>query len=215
MSELKAHVQPFIELLETIADNKYVLGDRLIEVGVSGPDLGATLASVAMSQGELGHARLFYNWSFDLKHRDERKQKIDIKEQTGKAFSKVVGVDNWISLIAAIYTVNTGIRIVLESLEDADHKVSSRVVKMVREQHEHIEYAKQWAERLLNDEGAVPYKFRESLNGLIDEVSEWLGRVEANGELQSQGILPRNARLIDKFKEELKAVNSENVISVQ
>jgi hypothetical protein len=31
MSELKAHVQPFIELLETIADNKYVLGDRLIE----------------------------------------------------------------------------------------------------------------------------------------------------------------------------------------
>ena len=81
-----------IELAETIADNKYILGDRLVEIGVSGPKLEATLSAIAMAQQELGHSRLIYRWSYDLKGING--SKVEIKDQTGKAFSKNVEISN-------------------------------------------------------------------------------------------------------------------------
>lgn len=104
MSNKTAGLASFIETIETIADNKYILGDLLVEIGVSGPDLEATLSTIAMAQGELGHARLLYNWAFDLKGI----KKQEIERQTGKAFTSVVAVDNWIDLIGSLYVVNVG-----------------------------------------------------------------------------------------------------------
>lgn len=211
MSEMQLGVHSFIELLETIADNKYVLGDRLVEIGVSGPNLEATLAAVAMAQGELGHARLLYNWCFDL--RGVKGKKAEIHGQTGKAFKGVVNVHNWISLIAALYTVNTAIHIVLQSALESNHsKVASRVQKLIREQKDHIIYAKNWAEQLLHDQGAVPHRFRESLNEMMDEAFAWLTEIEKKQALQTEGYLSKNVKLTEKFKEQLKAVNTEHFV---
>ncbi|WP_017434536.1 Phenylacetic acid catabolic protein [Saccharococcus caldoxylosilyticus] len=211
MIEMQLGVHSFIELLETIADNKYMLGDRLVEIGVSGPNLEATLAAVAMAQGELGHARLLYNWCFDL--RGVKGKKAEIRRQTGKAFRGVVNVHNWISLIAALYTVNTAIHIVLQStLESSHSKVASRIQKLIREQKDHIIYAKNWAEQLRHDQGTVPHRFRESLNGIIDEVYAWLAKVEQNQKLQTEGYLPKNVKLTEKFKEQLKELNTEHLV---
>ncbi|BDG36301.1 phenylacetate-CoA oxygenase subunit PaaI [Parageobacillus sp. VR-IP] len=214
MSEMQLGVHSFIELLETIADNKYMLGDRLVEIGVSGPNLEATLAAVAMAQGELGHARLLYNWCFDL--RGVKGKKAEIRGQTGKAFRGVVNVHNWISLIAALYTVNTAIHIVLQStLESSHSKVASRIQKLIREQKDHIIYAKNWAKQLRHDQGAVPHRFRESLNGIIDEVYAWLAKVEQNQKLQTEGYLPKNVKLTEKFKEQLKEFNTEHLVHMK
>lgn len=211
MSKMQLGVHSFIELLETIADNKYVLGDRLVEIGVGGSNLEATLAAVAMAQGELGHARLLYNWCFDL--RGVRGKKADILRQTGKAFRGVVNVHNWISLIAALYTVNTAIHIVLQSALESNHsKVASRVQKLIREQKDHIIYAKNWAKQLLHDQGIVPHRFRESLNGVVDEAYAWLAKIEKKQELQMEGYLPKNVKLTEKFKEQWKELNNEHLV---
>ncbi|BDG47703.1 Phenylacetic acid catabolic protein [Parageobacillus sp. KH3-4] len=211
MSKMKLGVHSFIELLETIADNKYVLGDRLVEIGVSGPNLEATLAAVAMAQGELGHARLLYNWCFDL--RGVKGKKADILRQTGKAFRGVVNVHNWISLIAALYTVNTAIHIVLQSALESNHsKAASRVQKLIREQKDHIIYAKNWAKQLLHDQGIVPHRFRESLNGVVDEAYAWLAEIEKKQELQMEGYLPKDVKLTEKFKEQWKELNNEHLV---
>src|SRR5699024_7481282 len=93
-----------IELLETIADNKYVMGDHLVEVGVSGPNLESTVSSIAMAQSELGHARLLYHWVEELK--TGSKKKIDIKGQTGKSFQSANETNDWISLIANLFITN-------------------------------------------------------------------------------------------------------------
>jgi ring-1,2-phenylacetyl-CoA epoxidase subunit PaaC len=214
VSEMQLSVRSFIELLETIADNKYVLGDRLVEIGVSGPNLEATLAAIAMAQGELGHARLLYNWCFDL--RNMKGKKAEIHGQTGKAFRGVVNVHNWISLIAVLYTVNTAINIVLQSaLESCHSKVASRIQKLIREQQDHIIYAKNWAEQLCRDQGAVPHRFRESLKEIIDEVYAWLAEIEKNQELQAEGYLPKNVKLTEKFKEQLKELNTEHLVHMK
>lgn len=214
MGERTKGLISFIELIETIADNKYVLGDRLVEVGVSGPNLEATLAAIAMAQGELGHARLLYNWVFDLDGYTGKKP--EIIEQTGKAFHGVVNVHNWISLIAALYSVNTAVNIVLKSSLDANHsKVASRVHKLIREQKEHIIYSQNWARQLLEDKGSIPRRFKESLNQVNHETEAWLKSLEQQKELFEEGYLLEGFSLSREFKEELKQLNIQNFVSVE
>lgn len=205
MMTQSAGLKSFIELLETIGDNKYVFGDKLVEVGVSGPNMEATLAAIAMAQGELGHSRLLYNWVFDLK--GLKGKKPDVKGQTGKAFNGVGSIHNWITLIAALYAVNTAVDLVLKSILQANQaKVVSRVNKLMREQKEHILYSQGWAQQLLEDKGAIPRKFKEAVREITPEVGAWLREVEQKYELFDEGFLARGSKLYDKFQEELKDV---------
>ncbi|GIN89093.1 Phenylacetic acid catabolic protein [Siminovitchia terrae] len=199
----------FIELLETIADNKFVLGDRLVEIGVSGPNLEATLAAVAMAQGELGHARLLYNWIFELK--GLKPKKPNIERQTGKAFKGVVETHNWITLMTSLYTVVTAVDIVLSSIsEKGNDKTISRIQKLMKEQKEHIVYAQQWARQLLNDQGAIPVAFKESLNNMLPEVKQWLKEVAETTGITDSGYVVNDTSLISKFQEELNKLNLDD-----
>ncbi|HWO97002.1 MAG TPA: Phenylacetic acid catabolic protein [Bacillus sp. (in: firmicutes)] len=214
MGEQTAGLKSFIELVEAIADNKYVLGDRLVEIGISGPNLEATLAAIAMAQGELGHARLLYNWIFDLKELTGKKPEIE--NQTGKAFQGVVDIHDWISLIAASYVVNIAVDVVLKSVLDSSHsKVATRVHKLIREQKEHIVYTQHWAQQLLKDQGAIPRKFREALDQVIPHAEAWLKSVEQKAELVDEGYILRDSQLFSKFQDQLRELNIQSLVSVE
>lgn len=188
----------FIDIIETIADNKYVLGDHLVEIGVSGPTLEATLSAIAMAQGELGHARLLYNWSSDLRGVG----KTEITNQTGKAFASVVQVSDWIELIGALYAVNAGTDLVLRAMLEAGHQdVVNRIQKLLKEQKEHILYSRGWVGQLLSDAGAVPRKTREALDKAVPEVRAWLQKIEQSADLVSGGYLPAQAGFVAMFDE--------------
>jgi ring-1,2-phenylacetyl-CoA epoxidase subunit PaaC len=207
MAEQTAGVKAFIDLIEVIADNKYVLGDRLVEVGVSGPDLEATLSSIAMAQGELGHARLLYNWTFDLKGHVGKKPEIE--KQTGKAFNGVVQISDWISMIAAFYTVNLALDLVLRSVFEARHnEVVTRIHKLIKEQKEHILYSRGWARQLMQDRGVVPRKFNQALNKIVPEVETWLHKVENTAALINEGYISENANLVNLFKHQVRELTT-------
>lgn len=204
MSEMTAGTAAFVELLEQIADNKYVLGDRLVEVGIGGPNLEATLAAIAMAQGELGHARLLYNWALDLK--GFKGKKPEIESQTGKAFPGVVAISNFVELITAVYAVNTALELVLRGLLEKGHSdVVHRIHKLVKEQKDHISYARGWVEQLLDDEGAIPRKCREGLERVLPEAESWLAAVEANASLVEEGYLPAGIKLVEPFRAQVAA----------
>jgi ring-1,2-phenylacetyl-CoA epoxidase subunit PaaC len=211
MTKQTAGLTAFIDLIEAIADNKYVMGDRLVEVGIGGPNLEAILSSIAMAQGELGHARLLYNWTFDL--REQKGKKPEIEKQTGKALDGVVKAQNWISLMAALYTVNVALDVVLKSVLEARHtEVVARIHKLIREQKEHIMYASNWAQQLLKDEGAIPRKFREALEQIVPEAETWLLTLENTTELVAEGYLLPNASLVKQFKEQLGKVAPQGAV---
>lgn len=212
MTKQTAGLQAFIELIEGAADNKYVMGDRLVEVGIGGPNLEAILSSIAMAQGELGHARLLYNWTFDL--REKKGKKPEIEKQTGKALDGVVNAKDWISLIAALYTVNVALDVVLKSVLEARHaEVVARIHKLIKEQKEHIMYASNWAHQLLHDKGAVPRKFRESLEQVIPEAETWLLTIENTTELATEGYLLPNVSLVQSFKEQIGKVAPQGAVA--
>ncbi|MFC0560734.1 Phenylacetic acid catabolic protein [Halalkalibacter alkalisediminis] len=172
-----------IQLIEGIADNKYILGDRLVEIGFSGPDIESTLASVAIAQGELGHARILYKWTLDLK--GHKGKKPDHKSETGKAFSEVKAINSWVKLMAGFYAVNLAIDVVMDRMAEANHEdVIAQINKLYLEHKEHCVYSEGWALKLLNDVGAVPRKFEEELNKVLVEAEAWLQEIEKTKELE-------------------------------
>ncbi|WP_141334458.1 MULTISPECIES: Phenylacetic acid catabolic protein [unclassified Paenibacillus] len=194
----------FIHIVETIADNKFVLGDRLVEIGVGGPNLEASLSSIAMAQGELGHARLLYNWAFDLKGLTGKKQ--DVRDQTGKAFRFAGNTTDWIGLIASAYTINVSFNLVLQAMFEAGHPdIVMRIHKLLREQGDHVAYCRGWAVQLANDTGAVPRKFREALQERVAEARAWLVKLEADQELYASGYMKAGTALTARFDQMIEA----------
>lgn len=210
MANMDNGLKSFVELIEKIADNKFILGDHLVKIGVSGPTLEATLAAVGMAQGELGHARLLYNWAFDLKGLEGKKQ--EIKSQTGKAFPFVVNVNSWISLIAGLYTVNVALDLVLRSLLKARRsEIAHRIQKLLNEQKEHIGYSRGWAGQLLAEQGAIPKLFNEALAEVIPQVEDWIAGVENSEDLIAAGYLLENGDLKSQFRDEIKKLKEKKV----
>ena len=189
-----------IELAETIADNKFILGDRLVEIGISGPNLEATLSSIAMAQAELGHARLMYKWAQELQGLNG--SKVEIKDQTGKAFPSVVNTSHWVALIAGVYAVNVAVDLVMNAVIDAKHpELHAPFSKMFNEQREHLLYSKSWCKQLLNDSGAVPKTFALALEKVTLEAIQWLKQVETDQLLLSERIILENSNLVKEYKE--------------
>jgi len=197
-----------IEVLETIADNKFVMGDQLIEVGVSGPNLEATLSAVAIAQSELGHARLLYNWVYDLKNGFKKGKKPDIKAQTGKAFSKAVKTDDWISLITSLYATDVTADVVLHAIADSPvaEKMPS-VKKLFGEQMEHIIYARSWCNQLANDKGKIPGKFYADFSEISKEAESWITCMKVDKRLEKLDIFDGITDPIAIFKKEMDNIS--------
>jgi ring-1,2-phenylacetyl-CoA epoxidase subunit PaaC len=209
MTEQTEGVKAFTNLLETIADNKFLLGDRLVEIGISGPRLESTLSAIAIAQGELGHARLLYNWSLDLKN--FKGSKPEIEKQTGKAFHFVERVTDWLSLIAALYTINLSVDIALKAILEADKEDSvSRISKLVREQKEHLIYAEGWVQQLLEDSPSIKEKFTAYLDEFTPDAVRWLQSLEENSALLSERYFLPNASLTGEFERRAQGVKVSN-----
>lgn len=201
-----------INLAETIADNKYILGDRLVEIGVSGPTLEATLSAIAMAQQELGHSRLIYRWANDLKGANG--SRVEIKDQTGKAFARNVEISNWIELIAGLYAVNVAVDLVMRAIiEGRNTEINHPFSKMLKEQNDHLVYSKVWCKQLLNDQGSIPTRFKISLEKVMIEVVDWLKTVESDSFLISENIINKNENLVAKCKEVVNELLNVGAVS--
>ncbi|MEH7235674.1 Phenylacetic acid catabolic protein [Bacillus sp. JJ1562] len=207
----KEHIS-LIELGETIADNKFILGDRLVEIGISGPTLEGTLSSIAMAQQELGHSRLLYRWVSDLSG-----VKSEVKDQTGKAFQQNVEIGNWIELIAGLYVTNVAVDLVMKAMIEANNpNVNPPFTKMLKEQQEHLIYSQSWCEQLLLDKGSIPRRCRGAIAKTAQEAKEWLIKVENDMYFVTENIIPKDARLVEQFdatiQEVTKEVTKQNVV---
>lgn len=201
-----------IGVAETIADNKMILGDQLVDIGLSGPTLEATVASVSMAQSELGHARLMYRWAYELKGFNA--SGLDVKAQTGKAFPNVVEANNWITLITAIYTVNLATDLVMKAIAAAENKeINAPFTKMFREQDETIIYSRSWVEQLLNDKGSIPKRTIEALTQSANEAEQWLKGIEDDQLLRSEKMIVETPNLVSQFQNEIKELTRDGVIS--
>jgi len=201
-------IRDFIHCLEVMADNKFVLGDRLVEVGISAPEMEAKLACVSLAQSELGHARILYKWAQDLSGQtnpeDLGRWNIDnsdeIREQTGKAFEQVIDVNGWIDLIAALCVTESALDIVINAMIEArPEKTRDRMHKLIKEQEDPLSFALEWGHKLLNDRGDVPGAFEEATESMLPGAEEWLKSLDDSKSLRKHGYFPEDAAFLKDF----------------
>lgn len=156
--------------LEFLADNKFVLGDRLVEVGVSAPELQSALAAVALAQGELGHARHLYHWV-----QQANGASVEVTTETGKSLQEFRSVENWIELMAAVLIVNAAAKVVFEEMRKADPQiVVQKTAKMSLEMEEHLVFSGEWGRRFAGEMGAIPRLYNEAVTRMSDAMETWL-----------------------------------------
>ncbi|WP_054636972.1 Phenylacetic acid catabolic protein [Thalassobacillus sp. C254] len=192
-------IRKIVELAETIADNKFIMGDKLVEIGVSGPNLEASLSSISMAQGELGHARLIYRWAHEVQGQRGGK---DVKSQTGKAFEQIVQASNWVELIAGFYVNNVAIDLVMKELMKGNgNELKAPFSKMLNEQYDHLVYSKDWSHQLLQDTGSIPGRFKQEVDKAMKEAVAWLSTIEKDSDLISSGAISPQSNLSSECKE--------------
>jgi ring-1,2-phenylacetyl-CoA epoxidase subunit PaaC len=152
---------------------------------------------------------LLYYLSLDLKN--FKGSKPEIEKQTGKAFHFVERVTDWLSLIAALYTINLSVDIALKAILEADKEDSvSRISKLVREQKEHLIYAEGWVQQLLEDSPSIKEKFTAYLDEFTPDAVRWLQSLEENSALLSERYFLPNASLTGEFERRAQGVKVSN-----
>lgn len=213
MSDQPNVPQEFIRCLEVMADNKFVLGDRLVEIGISAPEMEAKLACISLAQSELGHARILYNWAQDLSGQtdpeDMGRWNIDnsgeIRQQTGKAFEEIVNVDGWIDLIAAICVAETALDIVIDGMIEArPEEMKDRMHKLIKEQEEPLSFAMEWGRKLLNDRGRVPEAFEDAIESMLPSAREWLQSLDESKTFHKGGFFPERTEFEALFHDRIE-----------
>jgi ring-1,2-phenylacetyl-CoA epoxidase subunit PaaC len=145
-------------LLRTMADDEFVLAERYTEWQVRAPTLESDLAVSNIAQDELGHARLWY----DLLEDFGATEADLIWEADPEAFRHstlvelpfdVTGEGDWADAIVRGYLFDVYEDLLLESLQGSTYpRLRDRVGKVVREEEYHLEHARNWLERLCDDE---------------------------------------------------------------
>src|SRR5579884_642730 len=103
-------------LIQTLADNKYFLGQRYAEWCTAAPALEAAVAAAAMAQDEIGHARSLYPLLRDIvgespEVEPETRTRFTHAPFLGEAFT------SWTDFVATNFLFDTALTVTLEAAQ--------------------------------------------------------------------------------------------------
>ncbi|HZU14921.1 MAG TPA: Phenylacetic acid catabolic protein [Chloroflexota bacterium] len=162
---LEADAAPaaLIRLVAALADNKYFLGRRYAGWCTSAPTLESAVASAAMAQDEIGHARSLYPLLRDLagdspQTEPETRTEFDAMPALQEPFS------GWEDFVAANFLLDTAVTVMLEAARTSSHQaLAQRARRMLEEEPLHWLHAEGWVQRMADG----PPGMRRALAGAL------------------------------------------------
>jgi len=166
---------PMYALLTSLADNKYVLGRRYAEWCTGAPMLESAVASAAMAQDELGHARSFY----PLLRGFPAGRDVTQMEEKGwqqRPTSAMTCLDRrfgaWPDFVAVNLVIDTALTTLLSAAVDSPYEpLRQRARKIQQEEAAHWVHASGWIRRLGSSTSAA-------LSSVWDDAFTWFGQPE-------------------------------------
>lgn len=153
-------------LVQSLADNKQLLGLRYAEWCTAAPTLEADIAGAAMGLDDLGHSRVLHGSIREL-----GQGSLDRDPSSPSGYLNVAYLDQswttWSQFVAANAVLDTAFTLVIEALAEGNVDVlRSRLRKMVQEEHYHYLHGRSW----LREAGAGAERARA-----YEEALEWFG----------------------------------------
>jgi phenylacetate-CoA oxygenase PaaI subunit len=202
-------------LLSSLADNKYLLGRRYVEWCTGAPMLESAIASAAMAQDEIGHARSFY----PLLRGFPEASASDTAEEAGWQSRPTSAMTclgqpfaTWTQFVAANFVVDTALTTLLETATACWYEpLGQRARKIVQEEEAHFTHGHGWVRRLSADDG-FRAELLDSLKLVWDDAFSWFGPTDdpVLTLLHREGMLSSGpdamrARLLARIEPQLQA----------
>jgi ring-1,2-phenylacetyl-CoA epoxidase subunit PaaC len=177
-STVDAAAATMISLVGSLADNKSALGRRYGEWAVSAPTIESAVATAAMAQDELGHARSTYPVLSKLGvHRDD--EGLDAGEPMAAIAREL---PDWASVIAANVVVDGILTTFVASVRESRiEPLAQRARKILQEEGAHRVHAEAWLRRICRVGGPDAHLLMTRIEELWSDAARWPGPEEHAG----------------------------------
>lgn len=153
-------------LVQSLADNKQLLGLRYAEWCTAAPTLEADIAGAAMGLDDLGHSRVLHGSLRELGEPDALRDPANPERYLNVAYFDQPWT-RWAQFVAANAVLDTAFTVMIEALANGNVEVlRGRLRKMLQEEHYHYLHGRSW----LREMGAGP-----EVERAFSEAMEWFG----------------------------------------
>jgi phenylacetate-CoA oxygenase PaaI subunit len=163
-------------LIARLADNKYFLGRYFAEWCSGAPTLESAVASAAMAQDELGHARALY----PLLRSIQPEAGAENEPESRTVFSNLACLDEpfgaWEDFVAANFLIDGALSTVFAAATTSSYEpLAARARKVLQEERTHAMHGAAWVRRLAHEGGAMRAACELSLQRVFAETLCWFG----------------------------------------
>lgn len=177
-STVDAATATMISLVGSLADNKSALGRRYGEWAVSAPTIESAVATAAMAQDELGHARSTYPVLSKL-----GVQRDDEGLDAGDPMAAIAHeLPDWASVIAANVVIDGVLTTFVAAVRNSSiEPLAQRARKILQEEGAHRIHAEAWLRRICRVGGPDADLLLRRIGELWGEAARWPGPDEHAG----------------------------------
>lgn len=192
-----------VDLLESMADDEFVIGFSDSEWTGIAPILEEDVAMSSLSQDELGHAAALYDLLGSLTDRDRDVLAYD-RDPAEYRHARLLdhGRGDWAMTIARRYLYETADAVRLTALADGRWApLADLVAKIRREERYHAMHVETWLERLAAAGGEARARLVDALTTLGPDAGTVFAPLPGEADLVDAGILAAPmARLEDDWR---------------
>lgn len=185
------------DVLGGLAAAKHGLGYRLAFAGLSAPAIEAAVATVALAQEELGHARLLYASELRLREGGGADEgAVGAAIQTTPPMPDLVPApEDWAEVLATLATLDTGLSLWLETLaERGEPWLRPRAQRMLDEETFHREYLRGWLGVVAGEPG-LRERVAAGVKAALARYGPWMDALAGRAAAAGIAAPPSGARL--------------------
>jgi ring-1,2-phenylacetyl-CoA epoxidase subunit PaaA/ring-1,2-phenylacetyl-CoA epoxidase subunit PaaC len=190
-------VSALADVLGGLAEAKHGLGYRLAFAGLSAPAIEAAVATVALAQEELGHARLLYASELRLREGGgEDEGAVGSAIHTAPPSPDLVPApESWAEVLAVLATLDTALSLWLERLaESGEAWLRPRAQRMLDEEAFHREYLRGWLD-VAAAEPSLRARVADGVATALARYAPWMDGLAARAAAAGIVAPPSGARL--------------------
>jgi ring-1,2-phenylacetyl-CoA epoxidase subunit PaaC len=211
VEKLAEHLQqPFVQLLLSVADDKFILGHRNADWTGMAPILEEDIAFSSLSQDELAHASALYEMIANFL--DTKADRLAFGRRPDEyRCAQIVELSdefNWAMAICRNFFCDHFDFLRLERLSQSRYTpLAQLAARLAAEERIHVEHADSWMRRLGRGGEPAHRRMQEALHTLTPLAPTLLEPTEGLALLEAEGIYPKmEPGMFERWREDLGSV---------
>ena len=202
--------QPLVQLLLSVADDKFMLGHRNADWTGLAPILEEDIAFSALAQDELAHASALYQMVGGLLGTQADRLAFGRKPEEYRCAQVVELSDefNWATALCRNFFCDHFDALRLKRLARSGYApLAHLATRLAAEEQIHVEHVDTWVPRLGRGGDEARGRMQDALNALAPQAPTLLEPTDGMDKLEAAGIYPQlNRDLFDQWTEEVQRV---------